>query len=105
MGLQHADRIRTNSGNKQVSFVTWKDVPADLIERVHHRNFVFDFSPLGKHFVMTETVTAAMLTTQRDSRLPTKVGSNSAGSEQRCTTELRQSDCSASKAALPASPM
>ena len=43
-----------------MKFSTWKDVPADVIERVHHRNFVYDFSPLGEPFIMTEAVAVAM---------------------------------------------
>ncbi|WP_315835324.1 hypothetical protein [Bradyrhizobium prioriisuperbiae] len=43
-----------------MNFASWKDVPADVIERVHHRNFVFDFSPLGEPFIMTEGTIAAM---------------------------------------------
>jgi membrane dipeptidase len=43
-----------------VKFASWKDVPAEVIERVHHRNFVFDFSPLGEPFIMTGGLTSAM---------------------------------------------
>lgn len=43
-----------------MSFSSWKEVPADVLKRVHHENFVFDFSPLGEPFVMTPDFTAAM---------------------------------------------
>jgi membrane dipeptidase len=43
-----------------MSYSSWKDVPADVLKRVHHENFVFDFSPLGEPFIMTPDFTAAM---------------------------------------------
>ena len=43
-----------------MTYASWKDVPADVLRRVHHDNFVFDFSPLGEPFIMTPDFTAAM---------------------------------------------
>lgn len=43
-----------------MSYATWKDVPADVLKRVHHDNFVFDFSPLGEPFIMTPDFSAVM---------------------------------------------
>lgn len=43
-----------------MSYSSWKDVPADVLERVHYGHFVFDFSPLGEPFIMTPDFTAAM---------------------------------------------
>ena len=43
-----------------MSYASWKDVPPEVLQRVHHDNFVFDFSPLGEPFIMTGEFSAAM---------------------------------------------
>lgn len=43
-----------------MSYASWRDVPAGVLQRVHHDNFVFDFSPLGEPFIMTPDFTAVM---------------------------------------------